>query len=83
MSNLNWTRIADGEYNGRSVYEYEAIENGIRYHIYWSSNAGFGLSIAYADRNGKPDNVCKGIRWLRALYRCKEYAEKYCSQVEA
>lgn len=82
MANLNWKRIADGDYNGRPVYEYEAILNSIRYHIYWSCDAGFGLSIAYSDRSGQPDDVSHGIKWLRALYRCKEYAEKYHSKVE-
>ena len=74
---LDWKRILDCEHNGRPVYEYEAVDNGIRYHIYWSCDAGFGLSISYYDGRGNPPDAPTSIAWWRALYRCKEAAERY------
>ena len=75
---LNWKRIPDGEHNGRPVYEYEAVDNGIRYHIYWSTDSGFGLSISYYDNRGDcPPDASYGIAWARTLTRCKALAEKY------
>lgn len=72
---LIWKRIPDGEHNGRPMYEYEAIDNGIRYHIYRSTDAGFGLSISFAGGSGCPSDARHGIMWLRTLYRCKAFAE--------
>lgn len=74
---LEWKRIPDGFHNNRPMYEYEAVDNGIRYHIYRAiDRGGFGLSISYATRSGVPDDLkMSGIMWLRALSRCKAYAE--------
>lgn len=65
---LTWTRIPDGEYNDRPVYEYEAVSDAIRYRVVWAYSHGgtFGLSISYADRSGVPDGE-HGIKWLRSL----------------
>lgn len=73
---LTWKRIPDGFHNNRPMYEYEAVDGGIRYYIYHAIDAGFGLSISYADGTSKPDDLkMHGIMWMRALSRCKAYAE--------
>ncbi len=72
---LQWKRIPDGTHNGRPMYEYEGLDGGIRYYIYRSIDRGFGLSISYTDRVDPNDPKMRNIMWMRALSRCKAYAE--------
>lgn len=78
---LKFIRQPDGDY--------EAISKGICYTICKSTDAGFGLSVwpVSGGREALPaewTKLCRigPIAWLRAKYRCEEWANKVDATVE-
>jgi hypothetical protein len=70
---LVWTRVRDGEHNGKPTYEYHACAHDRAYHIVWSYDGGFGYTAR--DKTGYIHGNFT-ITWPRALWRCKEACQK-------
>lgn len=76
---LEWTRVQDGYYGGKPVYEYTATSGDRKYHIVWAYDRGgtFGYSATRPDAKGDSTYLTDrwGIHWSRTLKFCKEACE--------
>lgn len=75
---LVWTRVQDGEHNGKPCYDYHATCENRMYHITYSYDGGFGFTARCNDKYlPLPDGgrAPFGLTWLRTLTRCKAACE--------
>lgn len=70
---LTWTRTQDGDHNGKPCYDYNAELDGIKYHITWAYDAGFGIS-AHGPHGGLTRH--SNLEWRRSRKNCFARAEQ-------
>lgn len=77
MKFLTWTRVPDGEHNGRPRYEYHATAHDRTYHIVWAYDRGGSFGYSARNKEG-PLTERHGIVWAKTLVNCKAA----CEQIE-
>lgn len=72
---LTWTRVRDGDHNGRPICGYIASVEDRYYKIVWASDHGgtFGYTAMGSDGSLTNENR---IHWCGALWACKDHCER-------